>query len=166
MQSISLEQPLSLRPIIQDDLPFLKQLYFTTRESELACMPFSIQEKNAFLEQQFSAQYSHYTSYYKTNSFYIIEYVNKPIGRWFIDCWQDEIRIVDISLMPDHQNKGIGSYLIKNLFKTANINSIPVTIHVDQNNPARQLYKRLGFKQKSKINEIYILMEWVPSLSD
>jgi len=61
--------------------------------------------------------------------------------------------------MPDYQNKGLGSYLFKQIFSQAISSNKSVSIHVEHNNPAKKLYERLGFSVKSKTNDIYLLMQ-------
>lgn len=150
----------SLRKHTHDDIPFMQDLYASTRESELAMTNFSPSEKLNFLSQQFNAQYQHYTQNYCTDAFNIIELNNKPIGRLFVDYWEKEIRIVDIALIPEYRNAGLGTYYFHQLFSQARSSGKSVTIHVEHNNPARQLYERLGFALKTQTNEIYLLMEW------
>ncbi|MEC9254620.1 MAG: GNAT family N-acetyltransferase, partial [Pseudomonadota bacterium] len=82
----------------------------------------------------------------------------------FIDYWSDEIRIVDIAILPEHQDSGAGSYLLQNIIEEGNEKGLPVRIHVEQNNPAKKLYERLGFKEVSRFNEVYVLMETAPAL--
>ncbi|WP_246722573.1 GNAT family N-acetyltransferase [Aliikangiella sp. G2MR2-5] len=151
-----------MRKYSSDDISFMHQLYASTRESELALTNFSVEEKERFISQQFSAQLEHYTRHYDTSSFYIVEVGNQPVGRLFVDYWESEIRIVDIALMPEYRNLGIGSYYFEKLFEQARELNQPVTIHVEHNNPAKKLYERLGFKLKTQTNEIYLLMEWRP----
>lgn len=156
------QRRIQLRLFQQSDLPFLLQLYASTRESELAQTPFSPEQKAAFLQQQFSAQLHHYTSYYNTELFNIVLLDQVAIGRLFVDHWSAEIRVVDISLMPDYQNQKIGTYLFQLLFTQSQQLQKPVSIHVEQHNPARLWYERLGFQHKSTTNEIYLLMERQP----
>ena len=153
---------ISQRRYTNNDLTFLETLYGTTREYELANANFTPAEKAAFISQQFSAQTLHYTGNYCTDHFNIVEVDGVPAGRLFIDFWDREIRIVDIALLPQFQQSGLGSYLIKEVFKTASQSDKPVTIHVEFQNPARVLYERLGFKYKQQTNDVYLLMEWVP----
>jgi GNAT superfamily N-acetyltransferase len=152
----------SLRKFSPDDIPFMLSLYGSIRESELAITNFTEQEKRAFIEQQFTAQFAHYNQYYCSDFFSIIEWDGQPVGRLFVDYWQTEIRIVDIALTADHRNAGLGSYLLNGLFKQAEKTNKPVTIHVEHNNPAKRLYERLGFVFKTQTNEVYLLMEWLP----
>jgi predicted GNAT family acetyltransferase len=37
-----------------------------------------------------------------------------------------------------------------------------LTIHVEQFNPARHLYERLGFKIIKETHGVYLLMDWTP----
>lgn len=157
-----LRKKVSLRKYTSSDIPFMCELYASTRESELAQTGFTTLEKKNFLDQQFNAQYLHYTQHYCTEAFNIIAFEGKPAGRLFVDYWEKEIRIVDIALMPEYRNKSLGTWLIQQLFEEAKTCGKTVTIHVEHNNPARHLYERLGFVLKTKTNEIYLLMEWQP----
>ena len=154
------DKTVSLRKYRDDDLPFMQALYATTRESELAMTHFSALEKQQFVTQQFIAQNQHYRQHYCTDAFNIIELEGLPIGRLFVDYWDNEIRVVDIALLPAHQNTGLGSYLFEQLFKQARASGRTVSIHVEHNNPAKKLYERLGFELKTQTSEIYLLMEW------
>ncbi|WP_144394698.1 GNAT family N-acetyltransferase [Pleionea sediminis] len=155
-------QKLSLRKFSSDDIPFMRDLYGSTRESELAMTNFTLEEKKQFIDQQFHAQLTHYTQHYNSDAFFIIELEQQPIGRLFIDYWDNEIRIVDIALMPDYRNMGLGTHYFQQLFDEARQTNRSVTIHVEHNNPAKKLYERLGFDLKTKTNDIYLLMEWRP----
>lgn len=150
---------ISFRPMREDDKPFLAELYSSTRWDELQPVPWTDEEKINFLRWQFEAQHTHYTKYFPNARFDLILYKNRPIGRLYIDQREDEIRIVDIALLPQYRNQGIGARLIKDVLADATKRGLVVRIHVEHNNPAMNLYDRLGFK---KINEegIYWLMEW------
>ena len=117
--------------------------------------------KDRFIQQQFAAQTQHYHTNYCSDFFNIIEVDENNAGRFFVDYWSNEIRIVDIALLPKFQNSGLGTYLMKKILKEGQAQDKPVTIHVEEQNPARRLYERLGFKEKSRFNDVYILMECV-----
>lgn len=160
MQPTHWANKITLRKYTLDDMPFMQKLYASTRENELAMTNFSEQEKLSFVTQQFSAQTSHYMQHYRTDSFDIIEFEGMPIGRLFVDIWDKEIRIVDIALIAEYRNKGLGAYLFNLLFEQARADKKSITIHVEHNNPAKRFYERLGFTLKTQTNEIYLLMEW------
>jgi ribosomal protein S18 acetylase RimI-like enzyme len=160
MPSNTWNNNISLRKATQSDIPFMISLYASTRTEELAMTNFSEQEKLSFIEQQFNAQYAHYNQHYCSDFFNIVELDGEAVGRFFVDYWKSEIRIVDIVLAPKQRNTGLGSYLFQTLFQQAKEMAKPVTIHVEHNNPAKRLYERLGFTLKTQTNEVYLLMQW------
>lgn len=86
---------------------------------------------------------------------------DRPIGRLYVDRRADEIRVVDIALLPEHRRQGIGSALLENILAEAAAAHKPVRIHVEKFNPALRLYQRLGFHQVRDTG-VYFLMEWLP----
>ena len=152
---------LTLRDIVDGDRPFLQQLYASTREEELAVVPWSESEKKTFLEFQFNAQHTFYQNQFGDAAFWVIEQENVPIGRLYLDRRSDEIRIIDIALLPAYRDRGIGTALLNAILAEGQANHQPIRIHVEHNNRALNLYRRLGFK---KIDEegVYFLMEWMP----
>ena len=69
----------------------------------------------------------------------------QPIGRLYLDERQDEIRIIDIALLPANRGNGIGGRILEDILAQAQKSHKPVRIHVEKNNPAMRLYRRLGF---------------------
>src|SRR5688572_29607722 len=90
---------ISLRPATPRDYDFMRRLYHATRAEEMLQFPFDEAKKQAFLDQQFAAQFQHYGIHYPTCERNIIEKDGQPIGRLWIDVWNDQIRLVDIALM-------------------------------------------------------------------
>ena len=154
--------PISFRPITQEDEPFLCRLYASTREEELAVVPWSRAEKDAFLEMQFKAQHTYYQEQFKQANFDLVLLAGEPIGRLYLDHRRDELRIIDIALLPEYRRRGIGSRLLQQVLAEADTAVLPVRIHVEHNNPALKLYHRLGFRRIGD-QGVYFLMEWTPT---
>ena len=152
---------ITLRPATDADYAFMRRLYGDTRAEEMERFPFDAAQREAFLDQQFAAQFQHYALHYPTCERSIIEGDGAPIGRLWIDEWRDQIRLVDISLMPEWRGSGIGSRLLAEVLERGTRVGKPVTIHVEAFNPALRLYERLGFKQVDT-NGVYYLMKWTP----
>lgn len=150
------------RPITPADLPFLARLYASTREEELAVVPWSEAQKAAFLQSQFEAQHQHYATHYTDAVFEIIERAGEAVGRLYVARWPREIRIVDIALLPAHRGQGIGSALLRTLLTEGSERGLPVSIHVERFNPALRLYERLGFRLRED-KGVYLLLAWEPS---
>jgi ribosomal protein S18 acetylase RimI-like enzyme len=136
---------LVLRPRTDEDRGLLAEIYASTRREELAVTGWSEAQMHAFLTFQFDAQDKHYTAHYKTCGFYVIELDGTPCGRLYIDEWPNEVRIVDISFLADFRGRGLGTKLLRAIVDRATEKGLPVSIHVEKENPALRLYERLGF---------------------
>jgi ribosomal protein S18 acetylase RimI-like enzyme len=150
------------RPQNDADRPFLAMLYASTREAEMAVVPWDDEQKQKFVEWQFEAQSAHYREHYAEADFLVIEQDGTAIGRLYIDRGPLEIEIVDIALLPQYRGTGLGAGLLRDILREGEESGKPVTIYVEHFNPARHLYDRLGF-QHVDTNGIYHLMKWTPA---
>jgi ribosomal protein S18 acetylase RimI-like enzyme len=148
---------ISYRPMTENDLPFLAALYRSTREAELARVPWSETEKQNFIGMQFQAQHRHYQEHYPDALWLVIEQSNTPIGRLYLERWTSEHRIIDIALMPEARGRGTGRAILEDLIDEAASAGKPLSIHVEKENPAMRLYLRLGFR-KLEDKGVYDLM--------
>jgi ribosomal protein S18 acetylase RimI-like enzyme len=135
----------TLRHIRAGDEAFLYDVYASTRLQELLPLGWSADQQAAFLAQQFDAQHRYYQANYAGADFQIILLGDRPIGRLYVARGGDEVRIIDIALLPEYRNDGIGSRLLGDLLDEAARAGKPVRIHVEKFNPALRLYRRLGF---------------------
>lgn len=151
----------TLRTATDADYDFMRRLYHSVRAEEMKQFPFEETQKIIFLNEQFAAQFQHYTIHYPSCERNIIEVDGKPAGRLWIDEWKDQIRLVDIALMPEYRASGLGTRLVRDVLARGAAAGKPVTIHVEGYNPALHLYERLGF-EKVDTNGVYFLMKWIP----
>jgi len=152
---------LSFRLIRPDDEPFLRRVYASTRLEELAPLGWSPEQQAAFLGQQFDAQHYHYQTHYADAEFLVILLREQPIGRLYVARWPEQIALIDIALLPEYRNAGIGSRLLRGLLDEAATARKPLRIHVEKFNPALRLYRRLGFYPVED-KGVYWYMEWSP----
>ncbi len=152
---------LALRPVTDDDRPFLLELYAGTREQELSATDWTAEQKFAFCAMQYQAQDVFYRENYPGAEFSIIVADGEPAGRLFVHRRPQEIRLMDIAIAAAFRDQGIGSELLRRLIAEATEKGQPLTIHVEQMNPALRLYERLGFRRVGE-NSVYYLMEWLP----
>lgn len=122
-------------------------------------MPWTKEQKAAFCRQQFLAQDAHYRQHYPGAVYSVIESGGERVGRLYVVRWEKEIRIMDISLLPEFRGKGMGTKFLGELQEEAKGAGKTLTIHVEKFNPALRLYERMGFRQKAD-REVYWLMEW------
>jgi ribosomal protein S18 acetylase RimI-like enzyme len=149
---------ISLRPIQTDDQEFLYRVYASTRIQELAPVPWSEEQKSAFLRLQFAAQHRYYLENYHSSRFEVVLVDGEPAGRLYVARWPEELRIIDVALLPEFRGRGIGSALIGRLSAEAEAQGLPLRIHVERDNPARGLYERLGFRMVAD-RGVYLFLE-------
>lgn len=155
-----LDQGFGLRSERQGDQSFLESLYISVRWPELDPSGWTDEAKLGFLQDQFALQDKHYAEYYAEAEFLLLEKQNVPLGRLYLYRARTDIRIVDISLLPEVRNIGIGTALLQDVIAEAIETGRSVSIHVEKFNPAQMLYRRLGFREVEEKGP-YWLMEWV-----
>lgn len=139
---------ITLRPINGDDLEFLFRLYASTRAEELAATGWGTAMVEGFLRMQFNLQHTQYQQNYLGASFNLICVDAAPAGRLYVQRGRDEMRLIDIALLPEYRGKGLGRQLLGDLIREADENGMTISLHVEVHNPALALYTRLGFKEK------------------
>ena len=153
---------ITLREVTAEDEAFLLEVYASTRALELSLVPWSDEQRETFLRFQFDAQDSHYRTQFPAASYQIIFKDDERVGRIYVLREAAEIRILDLTVLPQHRNAGIGSSLMRDLLSEAEQTGKPVSIWVEEFNPSQALFQRLGFStiQQDGYNS---LMQWSPS---
>jgi ribosomal protein S18 acetylase RimI-like enzyme len=152
----------TLRPATGSDSAFFASVYASTRTEELAAVPWDDDTRAAFLASQFAAQSAHYEKNYAGATVDVIVVGGVDAGRLYVYRGEREIRIVDVSLLPEHRGGGAGTFLLERLMDEARESGRSLTIHVEKENPARSLYDRLGFVEEGDVGA-YAFMAWRPS---
>lgn len=153
--------PATLRPARATDAEFLYQVYASTRLAEMASLDWQPAQVQAFLRMQFMAQDNHYRAHFPTARFDVVELRAVPVGRLYVERGDMEIRVLDISLLPQWQHQGTGSALLTMLLDEARATARSVQLHVERHNPALGLYLRLGFVSFDE-SGVYLAMRWQP----
>lgn len=154
----------TLRPVRPGDEGFLYEVYASTRQEELARTGWPAEQRALFLRMQFDAQSRYYREHYEEAEFSMILADGRPVGRLYVARWPEEIRIVDIAILPEHRNAGVGSALLDGLISESEVSGKPLSIHVERFNPALRLYERLGFRV-GEDKGVYLLMRRMPAES-
>jgi ribosomal protein S18 acetylase RimI-like enzyme len=82
-----------------------------------------------------------------------------PIGRLYLHVADNELRVVDIGLLAEYRNQGIGSQVMRAVQEAAAEGGLPVRLSVLHSNRAARFYERLGFKP-TQTRGIHIEMDW------
>ncbi|OOG74693.1 hypothetical protein B0E45_04630 [Sinorhizobium sp. A49] len=156
---------MGLRHATSDDMPFLQRLYRSFRMDELAGVRWPVEQKHAFLEQQFIFQHRHYMAAFPEAEFLIIELDGMPIGRLYLNFGREKWLIVDIGLAPEWRSQGRGSSLLSAIQREMTRSDVQsLMLHVEHHNLAAQaLYRRLGFRDVEG-GSSHIRMEWPCSI--
>jgi GNAT superfamily N-acetyltransferase len=151
----------TLTPITPDDTELLVRVYAGTRAEELATVSWPDEQKDAFVRQQFHAQHAYYQEHYRGATFDVIRVEGRPCGRLYVARWPREIRLMDIALLPECRNAGLGGRVLADVLEEGRAKGLPVTIHVERMNRALGFYERRGFRVKED-KGVYLFLEWSP----
>ena len=159
---LEVSERVALRAVEPQDEEFLLDVYASSRAEELARVPWDETQKRAFLRQQFEAQRTQYFERFPDAEYDIILYRGRPAGRLWIGRSAEQTRLLDIAILPEFQNQGIGGVLVRALMKDAETAGVPLRHMVFKlNTDALRFYERLGFTPIDDVGA-YIHMERRP----
>ena len=136
---------ITLRPVQDSDDEFLLKVYGSTREQEMAQVPWTAEQKQQFVRMQYEAQKNHYAAQHPHASHEIICLEGEAAGRLYLDRTGEKFHVLDITLLAEHRNRGAGSFLLGQIMAEAKEAGKPVSIFVETFNPSLRLFQRLGF---------------------
>ncbi len=129
------------------DEEFLFHVFTSVYDATIASLEIPAEQKTELLRMQFTAQKTQYRSQFPMADFDLVLSNDKPIGSLFALRGPEKFVLIDISLLPEHRNCGIGGRLVTSLIQQANDARKPLQAHVLKNNPAWHLWQRLGFEE-------------------
>jgi ribosomal protein S18 acetylase RimI-like enzyme len=152
-----------VRPATPTDLPWLEQVYASTREQELSDLPWSSAQKEAFIHMQFELRRRHHHVHYPEAHLGVItqRFTSNDLGCVTWQWQNDDLLLIDVALLNAFRGKGIGTALLRSLQTQAHARGCTMTLHVEQTNPAQRLYRRLGFQPlRAPSSSLHLLMRW------
>ena len=153
---------ISLRVIAPEDSKFLLILYKSSRGEDLRGLGWDEQRISEFLDMQYEAQQRFHATEYKKAIDQIVLRGSEPVGRVTFEPREHEIRCVEVALMPEHRNAGIGTRLIRELQTEAKRQKKPLRLQVIRFSRSVSLFERLGFQRISETGT-HFQMEWTPA---
>lgn len=152
----------SLRPVTAEDKEFLISVYAGTRAKELAQVQWEEGQKDAFVRWQFEMQQKEYETRFPDAHYDLILVDGIPAGRIWVGADDKQIRLLDIAIMEQFQNRGVGTLLLRQLMDEATrTNKVLRHMVFVLNDNAHRFYERLGFTVIEDLGG-YKHMEWVP----
>jgi ribosomal protein S18 acetylase RimI-like enzyme len=146
------------RPVAEDDRAFLLNLYASTRATEMAMVPWTEEQKQAFVESQFAAQLRGYADTYPDAVHEILSVSGELVGRVYLSREAERLQILDITIAPAARNRGIGTRVLREILAEADDAHKAVSVYVEPYNPSLRLFTRLGFAVASQ-EEFQLLLE-------
>jgi len=140
-----IDKGITIRPEQTGDEDFLFKVYASTRQEELDLTGWNADMRAAFLDMQFKAMRQGYRTMFPAAEFSIILRDEGKMGRMVIDRTDMEIRVVDLALLPEVRNQGIGTLLMQHICREAEQSKKTVTLSVLKNTRPVSWYQRLGF---------------------
>jgi len=151
---------LVLRSVAPTDQEFLLKVYSSTREQELGQVEWAEGHKEAFLRWQFEMQQREYETSFPNARYNVIVVDRQDAGRIWVGLDEQQIRLLDIAILPAFQNRGVGTALLKQLIEEARTsNKLLRHMVFVLNNDAHRFYERLGFVIIEDMGA-YKHMEW------
>jgi GNAT superfamily N-acetyltransferase len=154
-------QAISVRPVTAGDEELLLEIYQSSRGDDLRGLGWTEDRIREFLGMQYEAQQRFFESEYKRAADEIILWEGKPAGRLIVERREHEIRCIDVALLPEHRNRGIGTLLIQRLQAEATREKKPLRLQVIRFNRAVNLLERSGFVRISETGT-HFQLEWAP----
>ena len=141
-----MKNSITVRPICTTDEPFLFQLFCSAREDQFASLDLPLEQQEQLMQMQCQAQQQQYRGQFPNADFDLVLKYDVPIGNFYTLRGPDEFVLIDITLLPEHRNAGIGAGLVQELIAQANAANEPLLAHVLKDNPAWRLWQHLGFR--------------------
>ncbi len=151
---------LTLRAVTADDESFLLFVYDSSRAEELAQVQWQEGQREAFVKWQFDLQRREYDARYPGAEYDVILVDDQAAGRIWIGRDAEEIHLLDIVVLPEFQNRGVGRALMNSLIDEARqcgkvLRHMVFIMNID----ALRFYERLGFVVIEEMGA-YKHMEW------
>lgn len=152
-----------MRSATQADEPFLFALFAHDKALEFAPLGWSSEQLHPLIEMQFRARQQTWAQIYPAaaDSILCLE-DGEPVGRRLMDRRAGSYRIVDLAVLPEYRNRGIGASTLHLAQEAARSESVALRLRVARTNIAMRLYERLGFTKIAE-DELAFEMEWAPS---
>ncbi|NUR06580.1 MAG: GNAT family N-acetyltransferase [Nocardioidaceae bacterium] len=157
----SLERLPYLRACVESDDTFLYDVFCTTWESEVAALP-NPKLAQHVLRIQHIAQERRFQTRYPEHERYVVLEDGEQAGRLYVNRTSTSLQVVDLTLLPAFQSRGIGTRIFQDIFALAAQDDLTVTIRAPRRNVrATELYTSLGFRLVS-LDDLDGSFEWTP----
>lgn len=120
-----------------------------------------------YVEQTFGGwneaeQRARFVTNFDTAEVRLIAAAGRDVGYVSARPSPEELRLFNIMIAPEFQNRGLGTAVLRQLQTEAKALGVPLRLQVLKVNPARRLYARLGFTTVEE-TATHVRMLWRPA---
>lgn len=153
---------LGRRPVGADDATFLRGLFVSTRP-DLDALPLPPPQAEALVDLQQRAQQREYEQRCPAAEHSVLVHDGQDVGRVWVDRDDERIQLLDLTIDPGWQGRGLGRSVLEELQREATRLLVSLRLSVRRDNPrAHRLYVRLGFVEVGG-DDVLVAMEWRPA---
>ncbi|HXT07740.1 MAG TPA: GNAT family N-acetyltransferase [Roseiarcus sp.] len=153
--------PYRLRPATPADEAFQCALFRDQRAPLLRHARLPGPAIDNLLDLQRRARSSSYRENFPAARWLIVERDDEQIGELIVDAREDGAHIVDITLHPRHQGRGIGPALVRAVMDASGQRGVSALADVG-NAPSRRMFARLGFVEGPCGDGANVELRWRP----
>lgn len=129
-----------------EDRDFLFGLFCRSLALDNPLLLLPRKERDPLLRRLFDAREERLRATYTLADFDVLAIDGKPVGSLYVDRGKKEFVLIDISILPDYRDQGIGTAVLSSLLEEAGRLVLPVRARVLHRSPAWRLWQRLGFE--------------------
>lgn len=128
------------------DEPLLLRLFVENKAAEFAPLRLSAEQQEPLLLMQYRARLQSYAQSYPAavNTMLCLE-SGEAVGRHLVERQADCYRGIDLAILAEYRNRGLGAWALRQIQQAAELEGIPFYLRVLRSNPALHLYERQGF---------------------
>jgi GNAT superfamily N-acetyltransferase len=157
-----MDDRITIRPATPADARVLFALFAEEKAAELAPLGLSADQLQPLLEMQYRGREFSYSQAAANLADEILCLSDGTrVGRILVDRRLDCIRVMDVAVLANYRNRGIGTQALERVQLAAQKASLPVRLRVMKESGAGRLYQRLGFASISS-DALSMEMEWQP----
>jgi len=139
------------------DAEFLVRLFRESHQSLMAALGAAAEP---LIEMQYRGRAMTYAAQFPAaENLILLDEDGQPVGRLLLDRQPSRWRIVDVAVLAAQRGRGLGTFVLSECQRQAQAVGARLELRVEQHNPARRLYERLGFKVAGQ-DAVAIEMVW------
>ena len=132
----------ALRPALPADADFEHLLYASTRDD---LRPLGPEVFDGLVGMHYRAQSMSIRLEHPDAERKIVLVQQAPVGRLIIDASGNYIEVIDVALLPEYRNCGLGTSVLNSVLAQADRLGRAIRLHVEKQSRALRLFERLGF---------------------